>query len=203
MKVTLANPRTLLCHDWFLFGSVGVFHVEDFFFAGTHEITLKNLDAKTKYDIQKHGLQIYMFCGGYIETFVSVLKAVLAFVGGLSDDPTDPIWGSHVPYYMEVVNVDFLNSTMHLDLQEREIQDIDIDESEIQSGDFIAITRLDGLDPIIMYGSGTHAGHSVMALRFDGELYIVESQDGWYWPTKGLQRTKWVDWVRHARDASF
>lgn len=46
--------------------------------------------------------------------------------------------------------------------------------------------RLDGLDPIIMYGSGSHAGHSTMALRFDGELYIVESQAAWYWPTVNL-----------------
>ena len=57
-----------------------------------------------------------MFCGGYIETFVSVLKTVLAFVGGLSDDPTDPIWGSHVPEYMEIINVDFLNRTMGVEL---------------------------------------------------------------------------------------
>ena len=127
-----------------------------------------------------------MFCGGYIETFVSVLKTLLAFIGGTSDDPHDPIWGSHVPPYMEAINVDFLNITMGMELKEREIQEVELDESEIHSGDFIAITRLDGLDPIIMYGSGTHAGHSVMALRFDGELYIVESQDGWYWPTKGL-----------------
>ena len=62
-----------------------------------------------------------MFCGGYIETFLSVLKTLLAFVGGLSDDPTDPIWGSHVPPYMELVNVDFLNNTMGLNLEEREI----------------------------------------------------------------------------------
>jgi len=37
-----------------------------------------------------------------------------------------------------------------------------------------------------MYGSGGHIGHSVMALRFDGELYIVESTAAWYWPGKGL-----------------
>jgi len=43
--------------------------------------------------------------------------------------------------------------------------------------------RLDGLDPMIMYGTGSRSGHSVMALRFDNELYIVESQDAWYWPT--------------------
>jgi len=39
---------------------------------------------------------------------------------------------------------------------------------------------------LIMYGSGTYCGHSVMALRFDGELYIIESQDGWYWPYHGI-----------------
>ena len=63
--------------------------------------------------------------------------------------------------------------------------------------------RLDGLDPIIMYGTGSHIGHSTMALRFDGELYVVESQDAWYWPTHGLQRTKWADWIKQAEDASF
>lgn len=46
--------------------------------------------------------------------------------------------------------------------------------------------RLDGLDPMIMYGTGAKIGHNVMALRFDGELYVVESQDAWYWPTHGL-----------------
>ena len=64
---------------------------------------------------------------------------------------------------------------MGLTLEEREIQEIDYDESLIGSGDFFSIMRLDGLDPIIMLASGSHAGHSVMALRIDGILYIVES----------------------------
>jgi len=63
--------------------------------------------------------------------------------------------------------------------------------------------RLDGLDPMIMYGTGSRVGHNVMALRFDGELYVVESQDAWYWPTHGLQRTKWADWLKQAEDADF
>lgn len=49
--------------------------------------------------------------------------------------------------------------------------------------------RLDGLDPMIMYGTGSHSGHTTTALRFDGELYIVESQDAWYWPVHRIQRT--------------
>jgi hypothetical protein len=63
--------------------------------------------------------------------------------------------------------------------------------------------RLDGVDPIIMYGSGTHCGHSTMALRFEGELYVVESQDGWYWPVHGIQRNKFADWIGWARNADF
>jgi len=42
-----------------------------------------------------------------------------------------------------------------------------------------------------------------MALRFDGELYIVESQGAWYWPHKGLQRNKWADWVQYAENCDF
>lgn len=75
---------------------------------------------------------------------------------------------------------------MGLTLEERSIHSYDYDESLINSGDFFSILRLDGLDPIIMYGSGSHAGHSVMALRMDGELYIVESQGAWYWPQAGI-----------------
>jgi hypothetical protein len=64
--------------------------------------------------------------------------------------------------------------------------------------------RLDGIDQIIMYGTGSTIGHNVMAMRMENdELYIVESQDGWYWPTHGLQRTKWADWIKQAEDASF
>ena len=72
---------------------------------------------------------------------------------------------------------------MGLTLEERPLQDFFYDEHYVSSGDHFSIMRLDGLDPIIMLGSGSHAGHSVMALRMeDNNLYIVESQGAWYWP---------------------
>lgn len=106
---------------------------------------------------------------------------------------------------MERANVNFLKDAMGYELVERETQKVEIDESLIQSGDFFGILRLDGLDPIIMYGSGSHIGHTVMALRFwdDEELYIVESQDAWYWPTAGLQRTPFKQWLKQAEQADF
>lgn len=116
VTVTTSNPKWALCHDWFFFGTTEFFHVDNFFFSGAHEITFKNLDRDGDIDILHNGIQIYMFCDGYVDTFISAFKTILAFVGGISDDPTDPIWGSHVPYYMEVVNVEFLNETMGYNL---------------------------------------------------------------------------------------
>ena len=92
---------------------------------------------------------------------------------------------------------------MGLDLAVRETQEVHISEDLISSGDFFVIMRLDGLDPMIMYGTGSHGAHCVMALRFEGELYIVESQDAWYWPTHGLQRTPYKKWIEQAKEASF
>ena len=60
-------------------------------------------------------------------------------------------------------------------MEPRAIKEVHVDEDLIQSGDFFVIIRLDGLDPIVMWGTGSYAGHTVMALRFDGDLYIVES----------------------------
>jgi hypothetical protein len=76
---------------------------------------------------------------------------------------------------MEKANVEFLKWSMNYEMEVRPIQKVTIDENLIQSGDYFAVMRMDGLDPMIMYGTGSHSGHSVMALRFDGELYIVES----------------------------
>lgn len=104
---------------------------------------------------------------------------------------------------MEKANLKFIKEVLGTELQERTIQKVDIDPDTINSGDFLAIMRLDGLDPMIMYGTGSRVGHNVMALRFDGELYVVESQDAWYWPTHGLQRTKWADWIKQAEEADF
>ena len=94
---------------------------------------------------------------------------------------------------MEDANKEFMKWAVNYDLVERKTQKVEIDESLISSGDYFAVMRLDGLDPMIMYGTGSHSGHSVVALRMDGELYIVESQDAWYWPTHRIQRTPFLN----------
>lgn len=108
-----------------------------------------------------------------------------------------------VPEYMEKANKEFMKWAVNYDLVERPTRKVKIDESQIKSGDYFAVMRLDGLDPMIMYGTGSHSGHTVMAMRFDGELYIVESQDSWYWPVHRIQRTKFSEWMRYAENCDF
>lgn len=203
VNIDAKYPTSVFCKDWFFIANTELRHVETILSSGLHTITFTNLDASQWTDLDFGGLKVYMFCDGYIDTFISAFKMIECFLGGLGVDPDKPIMGSHVPPYMEKANVDFLNITMGYELVERPIQEVMIDESLINSGDFLAIMRLDGLDPLIMYGSGTHAGHSVMALRFDGELYIVESQDAWYWPVHAIQRNKFSDWIQYAKNADF
>ena len=104
---------------------------------------------------------------------------------------------------MEKANVEFIKWAMGYEMVERKIQKVEIDESLIHSGDFFAVTRLDGLDPMIQYGSGSHNGHCIVALWMDGELYITESTEAWYFPTARIQRTRFKEWIKFAEDASF
>ena len=177
------KPRSMFCKDWFLIANTEIQHVETIFFHGEHTITFTNLNSDTMKDINLAGFKIFMFCEGYIDTFVSVLKTLELFLGGLgSNNSTSRFFNSHVPQYMVDANLEFLSETMNYNLEKRPTNFVYLNESEIHSGDFMAVMRLDGLDPLIMYGTGSHAGHSTMALWDGDELYIIESQDAWYWP---------------------
>jgi len=76
---------------------------------------------------------------------------------------------------MEEANIEFSKWALGIEYEERVIQKVEIPFDHVQSGDYFAVMRLDGLDPMIMFGTGSRSGHSVVALRFDGEPYIVES----------------------------
>ena len=139
-------------------------------------MTFNNLQHNARAGIDLNGIRIYQFCDGYWDTFVSALHTFENFFGGLTLHKNWPKPLSHeLPQYMIDGNLRFLNNTMNYEMVTRYTAVYEIDESLIENGDIFVIMRLDGLDPLIMYGSGAHAGHCSMALRFDGELYFIES----------------------------
>lgn len=105
------------------------------------------------------------------------------------------------------MNVEFVEHATGYQWKPRNGKAVKIDKSYVRSGDNLAIVRFDGIDNIIHYGAGSRTAHSVMALWdhtvSPAQLYVVESQDAPYWPTKGLQKTKWDTWIDQAEKASF
>jgi len=156
-------------------GNTELYHFETLYFEGVHEWTFKIPNDIALTDINHNGIHTYLFCESLSDELLSLMTTLRAFLGGLGTHGSIPLFQPKVPDYMEKANKEFLSWGLNWDLEERPTQKVEIDESLIQSGDYLAVLRLDGLDPMIMYGTGSHSGHSVMALRFEGELYIVES----------------------------
>jgi len=105
LTVTTKKQSSLLCKDWFFFGTTEFFHQESFFKKGTHTVKFTNLSPDAKIDIAENGIKVYMMCDGYIDTFISALHMAEAFLGGLGTNPNRTIFGSHVPEYMERENI--------------------------------------------------------------------------------------------------
>lgn len=120
VTVETSNAQSLFCNDWFFFATESIQHIETFYLSGTHQIVFKNLDPDAQAEIINGGLRVYMFCDGYVDTFISVYNTALCFLGGLGTDPNTPIWGSHVPDYMEKENILFLSEMMGYNLTVRE-----------------------------------------------------------------------------------
>jgi len=134
-----------------------------------------------------------------------VLKTALLFLGGLNLNPWIPFLGPKPPSWMVAANVEWVKEATGYEWKKRKAGDIitEIDENDIHDGDFLTITRFDGLDQFIELATGSHSGHSVIAMRINGTLHILESQAGWYWPKINIQRTPFKEWVKYAHAAGF
>ena len=203
VTVEAKDKKSMMCREALFLSTTSRHHVEYMFFSKKHVFTFKNMDADDMIDLNLAGLRMYMFCNGVADSFMSVFHTIKLFLGGLGTNPKWPIIGSHVPEYMEKENVHFLKEAMGWELQKRNVTEVVLDESDIHDGDFLAIYRLDGLDEIIMWGTGGRVGHSTVALTIDGEVNIIESQDAWYWPKHKIQRNPYKQWIQYAKNCDF
>ena len=209
VKINAQNPSSHLCYDSYWIATVNHIYIKNIFFHGEHTITIKNIDATDWVDVNQSGVRLFRWCDDITTLIMDLGMTLELFLGGFSTNSWIPIFGSHTTWYMENSNRKFLKEAMGYDMPPRKIKNVyqDIDINLINSGDFLAITRLDGLDEIIMWGTGGHVGHSTMAIWLnitgERELYVMESQDGWYWPRHGIQMNKFSQWIEWAQNASF
>jgi hypothetical protein len=200
------------CSDGYIVTSGRTYHLAEVLLPGVHKVTFENLSEFELEFIQANGVQAFRFCDSMVNIIPDLVMTAELFIGGLGLNPNIPFFGSHVPMHMQELNVEFVKKATGFQWKKRKNPVFlkDYAAENFRSGDYLAITRFDGLDNIIHYGTGSHSGHSTMVLweratdpSQEDQLYVVESQDAWYWPTQGLQRTKWEDWKRQAHNADF
>ena len=207
ITITLENsqPRYLVCTDLMIFHTSNLNQVKLITIIGKHTITFDKIAQDDLDEISLNSIKIFSLCTTLSNEIKSVITTVKAFLGGLGTDPNDPspIMRPSIPEEMVEANLRLLKVYNNYVPKRRENKIVNFDKNIIKTGDFVAISRMDGLDPLIMIGAGGHLGHTGVCSWIDGELYVLESQDGWYWPTAGIQRTKWEQWIEWAYNADF
>jgi hypothetical protein len=117
-----------------------------------------------KIDFEFGGIKVYHFCSGSIGEIEGLFRTIEAFVGTDMLHPFIPYFDTKTPEYMEQTNISFLEAAMGFKVEKRPTYEVKIPAEMIHSGDFFVISRLDGLDPMIQYGTGSRGGHCTRCL---------------------------------------
>ena len=166
------------CSELFIFHTSNHNYLQFVAFEGHHEIVLKRITKDDKDEISMNGIKLYGFCSGLVNTVKSFMTTLKAFYGGLGLDPKakNPKFRPNIPKDMEKINLRILELYNHYTPERRKNNTIvNFDKKTVHSGDFILISRFDGLDPLIMLGAGGRSGHSAVCSWIGDELYVLES----------------------------
>lgn len=197
---TGASPADPLCSDFLLVATN----------YGLTPVALSPLDGSTAtadvpltdpalaLDVQLNGLGLFIMPCGFLGSLASLLATVALF-----DAPTDAELAANNAAWLRATGV-WTPSVKPFN------RSVTIDPSSLRSGDYLAIGKLDGLDPMIEWAIGGVTGHSAMVVRDpQGAPWVVESTDAdpfgtHYWPPPyGVIRTPWERWVAQARAAAY
>jgi len=196
IELHLSDKASALCNDVYDFGDREHAYLKVFVDGGKHTIKIDSWKEYEWNDIQSYGLHVFLFPGPIEDIAASVALTLSLFF-----DP-NPL--------MVDENVKFIEQNMQWHMIERKINQVNVSKSDIRSGDYLGIMRLDGLDPLIMWGIGSHTGHTAVALWFEDDLYICESTDTEglpaliYWPPPyGIIRTPYDQWIQQAMEANY
>jgi len=161
-----------------------------------YKLESKNLNEDQVWDVTTLGVRVFRFRDGPLATLRDVLETAMLFIPEAIKIP---------PAFVIEKNVEFLETYAKVPMVKRKIDvEVMLNESEIHSGDFIGIRRMNGLESMQTFATGQKTGHTVIAIWEDGQLYIAEStSNSAYWPTNGIQRTPYRKWLEQAREARY
>jgi len=195
----LRGGTSPLCADLYLLATPTSWHVQRLqrpLRPGVHVLTWQGLSDAEAAELAVNGVRVFHFLEGVTGLLNAAYETAQLFAAevtaGVSADAAQ-------------ANAQFLRDYTLYNLTRRDgSREYIVPEDEVHSGDMFCVVRLDGLDPMIMWGTGSPCGHTVMALRIDGSLYVVESQTkSAYWPKPFIQRNPYREWMELAHNASY
>ena len=186
------HKSSIFCNDYYLFGTNKFLQFHNVILNDKYKYIV-NSNFYIAKDIELNGFHIFHFDKGVVYSIGNLLSTYELFNS----------------INMKSKNINFLKTQMGLLLEKSSKTNISFNVSSLSEGDIILITRYDGLDPMIMYGSGSSSGHTAMVLLVNNTLSIVESTDKnpfgkSYWPPPyGIIHTPIERWFTQANDADF
>lgn len=181
------NKTSFWCSEVFLFHTSSLNSLQLFSGTGKHTVILKNVKQDDLDEIKENGIKIIGFCDGLGKTIQSIMTTLKTATGGLG----------LLSREVEKAALRILELFGHYAPERRNNTQLNINKKDIHSGDVIITLRMFGLDAMISLAGG-RAGHSAICMWYEDELYVLEGQDGWYLPEKGIIKTKWDEWVDSA-----
>ena len=188
MIIEATRRRALGCTDLLLLTTTASLHLEPvrtLALSTRHTVRWGGLSPLELADVRASGVRLFRMPKGMAGTLVSAYETALLFV--------QPALFRRVSSAAAERNIRFLRDHAPGSLgvgafEKRSTTDVIPDEADVEDGDMLCILRLDGLDPLMNWGTGGGCGHNIMALRFGGVLHIVESQQkSGYWPKVSKQ----------------
>ncbi|XP_027331433.1 uncharacterized protein LOC113846900 [Abrus precatorius] len=167
LHLKVSNAHSWTCMDLYIFATPYRVTWDYYFLAREHTLEIKEWAGRAEYEyVKNHGLSIFLLKAGMLGTLQALWEVFPLF--------TNTGWG-------ENSNINFLKKHMEASFVARPppyVTNISVDD--IQSGDFLAISKIRGrwgaFETLEKWVSGSYAGHTAVCLRDpDGKLWVGES----------------------------
>jgi len=198
LTINAEGATSLTCSDIYLLSTLVHVGFEEIKNKGDNIISwnVTGISESNMFDLNTMGIRVYRFLEG-IEGLIYDLNMTLALFQPYTTQAVDDYYGA--------LNTQFLADYAWHKYNLRTTEEVLVDASLINDGDFLGVIRLDGLDTVLAWAMGSTTGHTTIALRDpNGVLHICESTvSSAYWPTDNIQCTEYTQWLSQAKAAGY
>ena len=191
-NLNITQKENIFCSDTLIISNNFNYYIKNIIFEGYYNIFSTNNNQEIA-DINFYGINIFIMEDNPLNLIYNILITINLFID------------TSISQYL---NLDFLEKKMGIQTKNSILFDIPKKEN-IKNGTTLGILRYDGIDPLIMYGTGSRIGHTAVIYHQNCNTYVYESTDKNpfgknYWPPPyGVIKTEFDEWIKYAKKANY